>query len=80
VYQDYIEERNRDIRKQLARRSKPTSRGTTYGTTDWRRNCSMQQRRKQREEQATEIQITTTETEQQQGRERNKDDLPKARF
>jgi hypothetical protein len=67
-YQDYIEERNRDIRKQLYLRSQPAK-----TLQHDRLEKKMQLRRERREEQATEVQITTTETEQQQ-KQKNKDD------
>jgi hypothetical protein len=67
-YQDYIEDRKRDIRKQLIRRNQParTARHSRWGK-------EMQLRRKQQEEQETEVQIIIYETEQQQ-EQKKKDD------
>jgi hypothetical protein len=67
-YQDHIEERNSDIRKRLYPRSQPAR---TARHSRWEKE--MQLRRKQKEEQATEVQITIYETEQQQ-EQKKKDD------
>jgi hypothetical protein len=58
-YQDYIEERNSDIRKRLYQRSQPAR---TSRHIRWEKE--MQLRRKQKEEQVTEDQIAIYETEQ----------------
>jgi hypothetical protein len=67
-YQDYIEERNRNTRKQLYLRSQPAQ---TLRPN--RLEKEMQLRRKQREEQATEVQVIIYERIQQQ-KQKNKDD------
>jgi hypothetical protein len=67
-YQDHIEDRKRDIRKQLIRRNQPAR---TLRHSRWEKE--MQLRRKQKEEQATEVQVIIYETEQQQ-EQKNKDD------
>jgi hypothetical protein len=66
--EDYIEERNSDIRKRLYQRNQPAR---TSRHIRWEKE--MQLRRKQKEEQATEAQIIIYETEQQQ-EQKNKDD------
>jgi recombination DNA repair RAD52 pathway protein len=73
-YQDDIEERNRNIRKQLYLRSQPAK-----TLRHNRLEKEIQLRRKQREEQATEVQITnlrddTTAKAKEQGRQEEEGD------
>jgi hypothetical protein len=74
-YQDHIEERNSDIRKQLHQRSQPAR---TLRRSRWEKK--MQLRRKQKEEQATDTQIIiyerdgTTARAKEQGRQEEEGD------
>jgi hypothetical protein len=61
-HQSYIEEVLNDIHKRLYQRSQPSARTARHSR--WEKE--MQLRREQKEEQATETQITIYETEQQQ--------------